>query len=191
MFSIKSRFTRLSAGLVLTTVVALSAALPAFADQGSVVLTGGALAVTTAPGDVTFAPKQLTGVTQTTNGTVGSFTVTDARGSGAGWIVQVQASRFTSTTVATHKLDAGSLSMTKPSVAADGTTSAAPSVDDGPFVIDNGSPQTIATADTDAGMGVYNFGVVTPSVLTLTLKPNQTYAETYTSNLTVSAIVAP
>ena len=61
MSSLKSRFTRLSAGLIVTTALTLGAALPAFAsDDTTANLTGGSLSITN-PAAADFTPVTLDG----------------------------------------------------------------------------------------------------------------------------------
>jgi hypothetical protein len=69
-----------------------------------------------------------------------------------------------------------------------GTTSPSPTIADGaPYTIDDGSPVTIATAGTDEGMGSYDFSATT---LTLTV-PASAYADTYSSDVTITFAVTP
>ena len=98
MLSLKSRFTRLSAGLIVTTALTLGAALPAFAsDDTTANLTGGSLSITN-PTAADFTPVTLNGLAQNTPAALEAFSVTDATGSGLGWHVTAQASTFTGAT---------------------------------------------------------------------------------------------
>jgi hypothetical protein len=181
-----NRLTRLALSVVLTSVVALGAALPAFAEGGdstSLVVTGGNLGITTpAAGD--FIGVSLDGTAQQTTASLAGFSVTDPRGTGSGWHVTAQATQFTGSS---HNLAASSLTMSQPSVTPNGTTSPAPTVATGPYMIDVASAVQIASADTDQGMGQYDFGATT---LTLTI-PANTYADTYNSTVTISVVTAP
>ena len=137
----------------------------------------------TSPGASDFLPASITGVAQTTTADLAPFSVSDLTGTGAGWHVTAQTSTFTG---AAHDLDPSSLSMSEPSVAANGTLSDLPTVVIGPYTIDNG-PVQIASAAPDQGMGTYDFGATT---LTLNL-PAHVFADTYTSTVTISVTTAP
>lgn len=170
--------------LIGVAALSLTMAAPAFAADGtSATVTGGDLTITN-PTAANFVGKDITGVEQTTTAALDAFSVSDLRGSGEGWAVTAEATQFTG---ATHNLTAGSLELSQPTVTADGTDSPAPTVATGPYTIDGGDPVTIATADTDEGMGVYDFGATT---LTLTL-PADVYADTYQSTVTITFFVAP
>lgn len=132
-----------------------------------------------------FADRQITGQNQTTVAGLDGYSVTDFRGTGAGWQVTAQASPFVS---GDDDLVLGSLTMTKPVVAANGTTSGLPTVvDQATFTLDAVSPVRIASAAVDSGMGKYDFG---ETDLALSL-PADVYAGTYTSTLTFTAATAP
>ena len=119
--------------------------------------------------------------------------------SGAGWHVTAQATQFAewdSTLnsgaggykVGGHTIPTSSLTMAAPTVAANGTTSPNPTIANGPYTLDSGSAVSIASADTDEGMGVYD---VSTTILTLSLPPATTYAAPYRSTVTISVITAP
>lgn len=145
-------------------------------------LTAGPLSVTPAPaGD--FASRGITGVAQTTTATLDAFSVSDPRGTGAGWYVTAHATRFTG--AALRQLATGSLSMSAPGVTPLGSSS--PTVALGPYTIDGGSPVSIAAAAAGAGMGTYLFAATT---LTLAL-PADVYAGAYASTITISVVSAP
>jgi hypothetical protein len=157
----------------------------AFASDGTTAtVTGGSLSILTDPTATNFAGKSITGADQTTDADLDAFSVADLRGSGAGWHVTAQASNFNGTN---HNLAAGSLSMSEPTVDANGTNSADPSILTGPYTIDSGSAVPIASADTNEGMGTYDFSATT---LTLSL-PADVYADTYASTVTISVVTAP
>ena len=141
--------------------------------------TTGVLSITPAPaGD--FASRGVTGVAQTTTAILDAFSVSDPRGTGAGWYVTAHATRFTS--AARRMLGAGSLSMSAP-----GVTPVSPTVAPGPYTIDGGSPVSIAVAAAGSGMGTYVFAATT---LTLAL-PADVYADAYASIITISVVSAP
>ena len=138
------------------------------------------LSITPAPaGD--FASRSVTGAAQTTTAILDAFSVSDPRGTGAGWYVTAHATRFTG--AALRQLATGSLSMSAPGVTPLGSSS--PTVAPGPYTIDGGSPVSIATAG--AGMGTYLFAATT---LTLAL-PADVYAGAYASTITISVVSAP
>ena len=146
MFKSNVRITRTAIAFALAAGIAMSGAIPAFADDGtSATVTAGALTITN-PTAADFVGKDVTGVDQTTTAALNTFSVSDLTGSGAGWNVTAQASQFTGTS---HNLAVGSLKLSAPTVAADGTTSAVPSITGGPYTIDSGSAVKIASAGTD------------------------------------------
>ena len=181
----------------LVTAAALAAmvtamALPAAASD--VAVSGGSLAFTATPAAADFTAVTLDGTAQTTTAAVEAFEVNDARGTGDGWNVTVQASQMTEwdtaggAYVASGKtLPTSSLAMSAPTVAADGTTSTAPSVTAGPYTIDSGSAVKVASAAGDTGMGKFDFSATT---LTLSV-PASAYAKTYRSDVTVSLNTGP
>lgn len=163
------------------------------ADDTLIDVIGGTLSVTN-PTVADFANLTLDGTAQTVTTSMDNFAVTDARGTGAGWRVQVNATQFcewdallsTCVLLDGKTLPTGSLSMPAPSVAANGTTSPVPSLTSGPYAID-GSTVTIASAAADEGMGMYDF---TTGNLSLSV-PASAYARTYKSTVTVSTISGP
>lgn len=181
----------LTASAVLTMALAPAALA---ADSTDVTVTGGTLNITN-PLVANFPGVTLNGTAQTVAGAIDAFSVSDGRGSGAGWNVTVQGTRFseidglTGTVVPGGKqLPASSLTMPAPTVAADGTTSPAPTITAGPYTIDAGGAVKIASAAVDTGMGKYNFtqgGSLSLSV------PSSAYAKTYRSTVTVSAVTGP
>lgn len=190
---------RFATGLA-AVVIAAGAAMPtAFAaDTTDITLTGGELTITT-PTVSDFAAVTLDGTAKSTTATLGTWSVTDARGTGLGWNVTTQATQFAEWDSTLNSgaggyvtggktLATGSLKMPVPSVVADGTLSALPTILAGPYTLDNGSAVKIASAALDAGMGKYDF---TPGgSLTLTV-PASAYARTYRSEVTVSVVAGP
>ena len=186
------------AALVLALALALTGAFAAAAfaaeDDTNLNVTGGSLTITDpAVGD--FEGVALDGHATTTTATADGFSVTDATGSGDGWKVNVSATRFaewsgTAYVQDGHQLPTSSLSLAQPTVLADGTTSAAPSIAEGPYAIDSGSAIPIASAAADAGMGEYDFSQAeTP--LTLSLPAATTYAVQYHSTVTFDVVTGP
>ncbi len=174
--------------LSIVGIAALSftMAAPAYAagDGTTATVTGGSLSITT-PLAADFAERSITGVDQTTTAALAAFSVSDLTGTGEGWTVTAQATNFNGVT---HNLAEGSLEMSQPTVVANGTTSPEPSIlGSAAYVLDGGSVATIASADTDEGMGTYDFSATT---LTLSL-PADVYADAYASTITISVISAP
>lgn len=181
-------------GAVLLSALPQSAALAGTTDA---TVSGGVFEITATPTVGNFTPVTLDGTAKTTPATLGTFEVNDARGTGAGWNVTVSATRFAEWDSTLNAgvggyvtggktLAVNSLSMAAPTVAADGTTSTAPSLTTGPYTIDNGAVKT-ASAATDTGMGKFDFSSTT---LTLSI-PASAYAKTYRSDVTVSLVTGP
>src|SRR5215210_9222951 len=80
------------AGVVLGGAI-VPAALAA--DATDVTVGAGNLEITAAPTVADFPNVTLNGSAQTVNATLDAFQINDSRGSGAGWNVTVQATRFT------------------------------------------------------------------------------------------------
>lgn len=177
---------------VLFVALAMGIAVPSFgADPTDLPVVGGTLAITnpTAPN---FASVTLDGTAKTAVVALSTFEVNDARGTGAGWNVTAQATRFaehdgTIYVVLGKQLPLSSLSQAQPTVAQDGTTSPSPSIIAGPYTIDSGTAVKITSAAVDTGMGRYDFSATN---LTVSI-PSSTYARTYRSDLTVSVVSGP
>lgn len=169
--------------IAASTMFAAAFAPAAFASDGTTAtVTGGSLSITN-PLAADFVSKSITGASQTTTAALDAFSVSDLRGGGAGWHVMAQATRFTGVS---HSLALGSLLMSLPTVTANGTTSADPSIVTVVPTIDNGAVQ-ISSAALNAGMGTYDYSATT---LTLAL-PADVYADAYASTVTISAVTAP
>jgi len=189
----KSIGTLLGGAAVMLAAASVAAPAALAADPTDLVVTGGSVSVPSVTvGDLSGIT--LSGTTQNTNATVSAFSVTDSRGSGAGWHVTAEATQFaewdgTAYVASGKTLPASSLSMTAPTVAANGTTSPDPSITSGPYAPDGGGAVTIASAALDEGMGQYDF---TPGASSLTLSvPASAYAKTYRSDVTVSVVTGP
>jgi hypothetical protein len=152
-----------------------------------VVLTAGSLEITD-PTVGDFKEVVLTGDAQQTTASLANLKVTDPRGTGEGWHVTVQATQFIDQ--ATLKtLPLASLSMAAPTVVpVDPSSSALPTISDGPYIIDSGSAVRIASAAIGDGMGSYDF--TQGADLTLSVGANA-YAGTYTTTVTVSIVAGP
>jgi len=176
---------RFRASLLALGVFAIMAPAALASDGTQAVVTGGSLSITN-PLAADFAGRTITGVAQTTTAALDAFSVSDLRGTGAGWHVISQATQFTGPVG--HPLAVGSLSMTQWTVLSPNTTSPDPTIVAGPYVIDNG-PVQLASAALDTGMGTYDFNGA-GSTLTLAL-PADVYAGTYASTVTISLVTAP
>lgn len=195
MLSLKSRFTRLSTGLVVATALALGASMPAFAsDTITQGITGGSLTASVA--DVAIAtPVTYSHSAQTVNGSM-TLTADDSTGSGAGWNVTIQSSAFvwsagTSGAANGTNIAASAFSIT--SVDAPVMTAGqAVSVTDGPMV-----PTTSPVGSLDSARKViqanaaYGSGTYTQAIGVRLNIPAQSHAGTYTGTLTTTISAAP
>lgn len=164
---------------------------PADASPTTVSVAAGTLAVTS-PEANSFAVIVLDGTTQATEAPLGQFSVTDARGSGAGWSVSVQATPFkewssTGYVDGGKVLPLGSLTLGGLSVAASGSDSDVPVLAAGPYVLD-GAAVSVATAAAGAGMGTFVF---TPAGMLRVTVPASAYARAYRSQLSISITSGP
>ena len=178
----------------------------AFASSGgssTLTITAGTLTISgAAPGNFTAT---LTGSDQQVYTTLGTYSAADLTGTGAGWNVTFQASRFSCTNgvdagcpVGGDQLPASSLLMAPPTVAcASGTSctgrASKPTISIvANTALDGGAAVKIASAAVNTGMGTYNFtpGAIGTGNLQLTV-PSYAYATTYHSTLTVSIVSGP
>ncbi len=182
---------RIKAFILATCIFTLMAPAAFAADPTNVTVSGGSLSISN-PAAADFAGVTLNGTAQTKTTSLATFTADDSRGSGAGWNVTAQATRFaehdgTLYVVAGKVLPTSSLTMSAPTVAANGTTSTPPSITAGPYTLDAGSAVKIASAAVDTGMGKYDFSATT---LSLTV-PASAYAKTYRSDVTITVASTP
>jgi hypothetical protein len=190
MFSLKSRFTRLSASLVVTTILTLGATLPAFAsDTISQTLNGGTRTASVA--DLTLTAVNYSHSAQAQTGTM-TLTADDSTATGAGWNVTILSSAF---------VYSGANSGTNiPAVNFSITSAATPAMTAGQVVDATGGPKVPATspvgtldsarkviqANAAFGQGTYTQGIgVSLSI------PAQSRAGAYTGTLTTSITAAP
>lgn len=170
------------------------AAVPATASSDtsvSVSVSAGSLGVT-APSVNDFAVVVLVGTVQVAHAPLEPFSVTDARGSGQGWTLGLQATPLRewdgSAYVADGKvLPAGSLALDGLAVTADGTDSPSPEVSAGPYTLDGPAVQ-VATARAGTGMGTFVFR---PTSSLAVAVPADAYARAYRSELAVSVTSGP
>lgn len=164
--------------------------VPATASSDtSVSVSAGTLAVTE-PSVNDFAVVVLDGTVQVAHAPLAAYSVTDARGSGQGWTLSLQATPFRewdgSAYVADGKaLPAGSLGLDGLAVTAEGTDSQAPTISAGPYTLDG---VTVATARAGTGMGTCAFQPTSSLALAV---PAHAYARTYRSELSVSVTSEP
>jgi hypothetical protein len=187
----KLRF--LAALVVAPVVVASFAMTPAHAaDAADVTVSGGSLSMTSVTVG-NFAGVTLDGIAKTTTATVDPFSVTDARGTGAGWNVTMQGTQFkehdgTAYVTGGKTLPLNSLSLSALTVAANGTTSPSPSTLSVSGVDNTTGAVKIATAAVDTGMGQYDFTGTNKLSLSV---PASAYAKTYRSDITVTVVSGP
>jgi hypothetical protein len=189
MSALTTRFTALAA-ILLMLLLAPAAAL-ASGSSTSVTLNGGTLSFSTVPSAGDFPATSLTGGQQTIHASLGSWGVTDARGSGAGWHVTFQASQFTDG--AGDTLPLGSLSLIAPLITPGTLNLAVPPVLQGAtFVLDGGSAVPIVHALSGTGQGAWTMtqANLLGGDLSLVI-PAAAAAGTYTSNLTFTLATGP
>ena len=188
---------RIKSVLLAATALAVMAPAAFAADSTQVTVTGGTLSITN-PLAADFANTALNGTAQTKTASLSASTVSDGRGSGAGWHTTAQATRFSEYDATLNagaggyvaggkQLPASSLTMSQPTVSSPNTTSPDPTIGAGPYTLDGGSAATVASAAADAGMGDYDFGATTLSLAI----PADAYAKTYRSDVTISAVTGP
>lgn len=188
--TLKARIKRVSLGLGLAAMLAVSAAVPAFADAvtGTTAITGGTLAMA-----ATDAPA-LTATLNGTDQTVTDTFVVDAKdntGTGAGWKLQITSTQFSTGGATPKTLSTTAASITAASSVCDAGTCTLPT---------NGIsyPLTVpAAATAPAAVSFYNAALntgmgdftVTPTIAVAV--PANTYAGNYSSTVTITIASAP
>jgi len=168
--------------------------------MANIALAAGPTAVVTGEASVTidelvvanFGAVALDGTTQTTTAAVTDMILTDARGTGDGWNVNLQATQFTSDTIDNIELNTlpeqslalGTVSIT---VAEEGSTPV-DTITIGSGALDTATGVDILEADINKGMGTYTISI---QPLTLTLLPKDAKAGTYTSTITMTLSQGP
>ena len=175
----------------MAVVATLPSAAVAHATPTSVSVTGGPLVVA-GPEVHEVAVLATNGTAQVVEAPMEPFIVTDARGSGQGWAVHLQATalrEWDGTVYVAGGKVLPNWSMTLPglSVAANPTGSAAPHVVAGPHHLD-GPPVKVATAAAGSGMGRFSF---TPTAALQIALPAHTAAAMYRSQLSVTVTSGP
>jgi hypothetical protein len=176
---------------VVVVVATLGSAAGAHATPTSVSVAGGPLAVA-GPEVHDVAVVTLDGTAQLVEAAMEAFSVADARGSGQGWVLHLQASALrewdgTAYVAGGQVLPNGSMTLPGLSVAADNTDSTAPHVVAGPHRLD-GPPVKVATAAAGGGMGRFSF---TPTAALQIALPAHAEAATYRSELSVTVTSGP
>src|SRR5665648_211284 len=171
--------------MTMTTTAFATGVAPTTAVTGTTDVTIGALAIANS------AAVSLDGKTKTITFAVTDMTITDARGTGAGWGVSLYASQFTNATAsngAINTLPASSLKLGTVAIAIDGTSPDSSSIDtitlgQGTIDTDTAAGVRILSAAINGGMGIYTASI---GDMTLTLLPKDSKAGTYTSTITMT-----
>ncbi len=190
MFSLKSRFARLSTSLVLATALTLGAALPTFAaDSITQQLNGGSRSASVA--DLSLTAVSYSHSVQAQTGTM-TLTADDSSATGAGWHVTIVSSDFV------YSGTNGGTNIPKANFSI--TSAATPAMTAGQVWDATGGPKvpstspvgaldtarTVIQADAAFGQGTYTQALgVSLSI------PAQSRAGTYTGTLTTSITAAP
>ncbi len=189
------RSTRFYLGFFLILAMALGgSAIAAFADSG----TGATVAVSagnlteSGPTSVSATPVTLSGDDQTTTYTLG-LTVTDARGNGAGWNLTITSTTFTGVNPANTLSTSASSINAAPSVSCisgGGHCTSPNNAVTYPVGVPAGSPAPTAVKffNSAASTGLGKF-TITPTV-TISI-PANTYADTYSSTVSVAVVSGP
>ena len=193
MYFLKKRSIRfyLVFFLILSMTIGGST-MAAFADSGTakVAVNAGSLTLAGVT-NVSAAPVTLTGDDQTTTYSMG-LTVSDARGSGAGWNLSITSTAFT-TGPQSLSNTASSINVT-PAVACSSAGGHCTSPDDSAITYPVGvpagaiAPPAVKLFDAKANTGLGKFAI-TPTI-TLSI-PGNTYAGTYTSTVTIALNIGP
>jgi hypothetical protein len=174
------------AGVLLLTLTVGGAALAS--SRALVDIAAGSLQLS-GPAERGIAVVTSEGGAKDIHASMDDFTVIDARGTGAGWHVTIQASQLTTGGEAPRTLPLGSLSGIQPGVVKiDESSSAVPAICSGPYTIDVGTAIQIASAAPGEGMGSYRFAFSGP----LTVKVDAgAYPGTYSSTITLLLVSGP
>jgi hypothetical protein len=165
-------------------------AAPPAVGTSVVVSAGVGLTVAAPTGD--FALVVPVGTVGSAGAGFGPFSVTDARGTGAGWTVTIQGTPLRAWDGSGYlpgggSLPPGSLTLSGLAVAADGTDSPPPLVAAGPYTLDR-TVLTVAHAPPGTGMGSYTFRPTAGLHVTL---PMGASPGTYRSEVSISVTSGP
>jgi hypothetical protein len=191
MFSLTSRFTRLSASLLLTSVLALGATMPAFAGSDPIVQTLTAGSLTTSLTSLILPSLTYSNSAQNADGSM-TLNADDTTGTAAGWNVTIIASAFVySGPNAGTNIPAVNFSL----ISAAMPVSMAGQVVDvssGPIVPLTSPLTTLDTArKVIQAQPAFGNGTYTQALGVRLIVPAQSRVGTYTSTLTTSIISAP
>lgn len=185
--------------LLLSTTATFADSQSGTGNGTQVNLTAGSLVLNADGVTSNFPDTQLTGVQQTAYANMAGFTVTDGRGSGAGWKLTIAASQFTDSS--SHKFPEGSLSVKSPSITCNGTVAAGDCSNSSitpafstATGIDSalGTEVTVADATADSGLGKYNVSLGSFGTGNMKLIiPGNAYANAYSSTVTITLYDAP
>ena len=169
--------------IVISILLVLLSVVPALAD-GNITLTGHDLTVV--PQAINFVGVNLDGTDQpNVAGTTTNWTVTDARGTGAGYTVNIKATDFVN--VGGKTISVTGFEMTLPNTAITelaGNDKPVSAFTTATALTTEAQPMVTAAAET--GMGSYTL------LPTFTLDvPAETYAGAYTSVVTLETAAAP
>jgi hypothetical protein len=191
MTTVFKKFATGTAALALMTTVFASTTMAADSDINAAITGTDSVTISEIGAGTGFTPTKLTGKTVTINSdSFGSFEVTDARGTGAGWDISISAEPFTNTAAPEGKqaLSTGSLTLSAPTVGlGDDNSSPINTITTNGGAVDNSSVSMLR-AETNGGMGTYK---ITGMPMQLKLMPKEVYAGTYTSTVTVSLTTGP
>lgn len=178
--------------IVILSVMALvlSTAVAAYAENATVNITAGSLAVGAA--GISLSGATLSGGTSKTSTSAfdaNNWTASDSTGSGSGWNLTVKSTDFTNADTKTiSTADNFKIQLTEPHIVlTDGNAKPTTSVSALTAIpISSGSALKFASAASTEGMGSYtinpNFALNVPA---------QTYAGAYTATVTVAIVTAP
>lgn len=177
------KFTKTITTIFAAVAVMAMSVMTVFAAPGDTSVTFAAGPVSITGVSVTsFGQVTLNGLQQSAQAGVGDFTVTDARGNGKGWSVQVSATRFKN---GTSQLHDGALTVS------DATGTAVGRSDDfaQSYIASNmtvaTTPAAYVVVPASKGKGSFKFS---GTKLTLDIWPSEAMAGTYTSTVTFDVV---
>ena len=186
MICLKQRAARLTLGLGLAAALACGAVVPALADDvtGTAEVSGAASVVFSVPATLSMSAVSLDGTDKESTGSL-AIGVTDYRGTGAGWKLQVSSTGFMrsgdTTPLAGFKISSSALADISTGASTAPTNTASTSA-----IPIGSSPATFYSAAADSGMG--NFTITPTFVLPV---PANTLQGSYTAAVTIDTSSAP